>query len=112
MKSKRLVYSDPDIAPCECLYCEGYPLEEGLPEYCVKETVRALQMAHQVSGELCDKCGWAMKFPFEQCRCELAREVAVLRGLLADVAGFLEPHTKDVPGASTFVTKIQLRLDG
>ena len=30
-----------------------------------------LAMATQVSGELCDKCGWAMKFPNEPCRCEL-----------------------------------------
>lgn len=25
----------------------------------------------QVMGELCDACGWAMKFPGEPCRCEL-----------------------------------------
>jgi hypothetical protein len=30
-----------------------------------------LAVAIQVSGELCDKCGWAMKFPSEPCRCEL-----------------------------------------
>jgi hypothetical protein len=33
----------------------------------------------QVSGELCEKCGWAMKFPAELCRCELERENAALR---------------------------------
>jgi hypothetical protein len=32
-------------------------------------------MAVQVSGELCEKCGWAMKFPGEKCRCELLAEV-------------------------------------
>ena len=35
----------------------------------------ALAMAVQVSGELCEKCGWAMKFPGEKCRCELLAEV-------------------------------------
>jgi hypothetical protein len=25
----------------------------------------------QISGILCDNCGWAMKFPDEPCRCEL-----------------------------------------
>ena len=29
----------------------------------------------QVSGELCDKCGWAMKFPNEPCRCELVEQL-------------------------------------
>lgn len=32
-------------------------------------------MAVQVSGELCEKCGWAMKFPGEKCRCDLLAEV-------------------------------------
>ena len=32
-------------------------------------------MAVQVSGEKCEKCGWAMKFPGEKCRCELLAEV-------------------------------------
>lgn len=33
----------------------------------------------QTKGELCEKCGWAMKFPKEPCRCELERENAALR---------------------------------
>jgi len=33
----------------------------------------------QTKGELCPKCGWAMKFPEEPCRCELERENAALR---------------------------------
>jgi hypothetical protein len=37
----------------------------------VEELENQLAMAIQVSGELCDKCGWAMKFPSEPCRCEL-----------------------------------------
>lgn len=32
-----------------------------------------LAMARQVSGELCEACGWAMKFPGEPCRCELVK---------------------------------------
>ena len=32
-------------------------------------------MARQVSGELCEACGWAMKFPGEPCRCELLAQV-------------------------------------
>jgi hypothetical protein len=36
-------------------------------------------MLKQVSGELCDKCGWAMRFPQEPCRCELEAENAELR---------------------------------
>jgi len=35
---------------------------------------KKLQMVIQVSGELCDKCGWAMKFPGDLCRCELEEE--------------------------------------
>ena len=38
-----------------------------------------LCMLKQVSGELCDKCGWAMRFPQEPCRCELEAENAELR---------------------------------
>ena len=36
----------------------------------------------QVSGTLCDKCGWAMKFPGEPCRCELQKQVDMLRNAL------------------------------
>ena len=46
------------------------------------DEVERLRDAHamvvQVSGELCEKCGWAMKFPEEPCRCELLAEVARL----------------------------------
>ena len=41
-----------------------------------------LCMLKQVSGELCDKCGWAMKFPEELCRCELEEENKKLRKAL------------------------------
>lgn len=36
-------------------------------------------MAVQVSGELCEKCGWAMRFPGKKCRCELLAEVERLK---------------------------------
>jgi hypothetical protein len=39
----------------------------------VERLTNDLAMARQVSGELCEKCGWAMKFPGESCRCELVK---------------------------------------
>lgn len=51
-----------------------------------------LCMLKQVSGELCDKCGWAMRFPQEPCRCELEAENAKLRKL----AYFGEHHFPDL----------------
>jgi hypothetical protein len=41
----------------------------------VERLTNDLAMARQVSGELCEKCGWAMKFPGEPCRCELLAQV-------------------------------------
>ena len=41
-----------------------------------------LCMLKQVSGEICHKCGWAMRFSQEPCRCELEAENAKLRKLL------------------------------
>jgi hypothetical protein len=35
---------------------------------------RELAEAKQIMGELCDDCGWAMRFPGQPCRCELERE--------------------------------------
>jgi hypothetical protein len=48
----------------------------------VERLTQALAMAEQVSGVLCDDCGWAMKFPNEPCRCEVVkqRDVAYQRG--------------------------------
>ena len=46
----------------------------------VERLREAHAMAVQVSGELCEKCGWAMKFPGEKCRCELLAEVERLTG--------------------------------
>jgi Zn ribbon nucleic-acid-binding protein len=36
----------------------------------------------QTKGVECDKCGWAMKFPDEPCRCELEEKVKLLRSAL------------------------------
>lgn len=41
----------------------------------VERLTNDLAMARQVSGELCEACGWAMKFPGEPCRCELLAKV-------------------------------------
>lgn len=41
----------------------------------VERLKNELAMVVQVSGELCEKCGWAMKFPKEKCRCDLLAEV-------------------------------------
>jgi len=38
----------------------------------------------QTKGVECDKCGWAMKFPDEPCRCELEEENKKLLDILSD----------------------------
>lgn len=53
----------------------GFDLDIYCP-YCNIAYSKALDgcplcLLKQVSGELCDKCGWAMRFPSEPCRCEL-----------------------------------------
>ena len=45
----------------------------------VERLTNDLAMARQVSGELCEACGWAMKFPDEPCRCELLAKVERLQ---------------------------------
>jgi hypothetical protein len=45
----------------------------------VERLTNDLAMARQVSGELCEACGWAMKFPGEPCRCKLLDEVERLK---------------------------------
>lgn len=47
-----------------------------------EELKQSILMLQQVSGILCDKCGWAMKFPEELCRCELEQRVKMLRDAL------------------------------
>ena len=39
------------------------------------------QKIEQVTGEICDRCGWAMKFPDEPCRCELEKELNYYKAL-------------------------------
>jgi len=41
----------------------------------VERLTQSLAMAEQVSGVLCDDCGWAMKFPNEPCRCEVVKQL-------------------------------------
>ena len=46
---------------------EGYYVEHS--DYAA--ALAKIAELEQVSGHLCPKCGWAMKFPDEPCRCEL-----------------------------------------
>jgi hypothetical protein len=48
------------------------------PEMARDIAYERIEELEQVSGEMCDKCGFAMKFPDEPCRCELESEVARL----------------------------------
>jgi len=41
----------------------------------VERLKQSLAMSEQVSGVLCDDCGWAMKFPGEPCRCEVVKQL-------------------------------------
>jgi hypothetical protein len=40
-----------------------------------KQLERELAAANQIMGELCESCGWAMRFPDQPCRCEIDREL-------------------------------------
>ena len=51
-------------------------------------------LLEQVSGMLCDKCGWAMKFPEEPCRCELEQQNKKMRLLLEDTVKQLEDENE------------------
>jgi FtsZ-binding cell division protein ZapB len=41
-----------------------------------------LAAVKQTMGELCESCGWAMRFPGQPCRCELERELAAAKDAL------------------------------
>jgi predicted RNase H-like nuclease (RuvC/YqgF family) len=41
---------------------------------------RELAAANQIMGELCESCGWAMRFPDQPCRCELEAALAAVKG--------------------------------
>lgn len=55
-----------------------------------------LAMARQVSGELCEACGWAMKFPGESCRCELLAKVERLQAARIDSRDPREPKCRNL----------------
>ncbi len=67
----------------------------------VERLKNELAMTQQVSGELCEKCGWAMRFPNELCRCELQSEVERLRDALTDIASgdYSDPFCMKTPEA-------------
>jgi len=46
-----------------------------------------VELSHvvQVSGVLCEKCGWAMRFPDEPCRCELADALEAAQARIAEL---------------------------
>jgi len=44
-----------------------------------------LAAVKQTIGELCESCGWAMRFPGQPCRCELERELAAAKDALLKV---------------------------
>jgi hypothetical protein len=54
------------------------PLQQCAADY-IEELERENAGLKQISGELCELCGWAMKFPDQPCRCELERENASLK---------------------------------
>lgn len=63
----------------------------------------------QTKGELCLKCGWAMKFPEEPCRCELERENAALRSLLREaITDYVDPY--DLPETEDYVLRVKAAL--
>jgi FtsZ-binding cell division protein ZapB len=41
-----------------------------------------LAAVKQTMGELCESCGWAMRFPGQPCRCELERELVAAKDAL------------------------------
>lgn len=57
-----------------CPMCEMEKKVKSLEQKLLEET--------QTKGVECDKCGWAMKFPDEPCRCELVEKVKLLRSAL------------------------------
>lgn len=52
----------------------------------------------QTKGELCEKCGWAMKFPGAPCRCDLERENATLRDIASAAKDLIDYERAGYPG--------------
>lgn len=55
--------------------CERQMTEAANHIEALEAKVERLQVVEQTAGDLCPRCGWAMKFPGEPCRCELKAEV-------------------------------------
>jgi ribosomal protein L40E len=55
----------------------------------MKAEIERLLLIEQGAADLCDKCGWRMKFPNEECRnCENAKlrdEIERLRAVLREI---------------------------
>jgi hypothetical protein len=80
-------------------HCRDAPLADVVNGY-IETLKNALAMAEQVSGVLCDDCGWAMKFPNEPCRCQIVKQLDEARAELASWRGnfdgplaFVRDHT-------------------
>ncbi len=64
------------LSAIRALHAQGYGIFGADLRALLDEVERLkndLAMARQVSGELCEACGWAMRFPGESCRCELVK---------------------------------------
>jgi hypothetical protein len=77
----------------------------------VERLTNALAMAVQVSGELCEKCGWAMKFPGEPCRCELLAALNPCRLIDVGDGGMSREGTVMSDIASVRVGKLEWQSD-
>jgi hypothetical protein len=66
---------DKTVADSWRSHCARIEQERDAARVQVERLTDDLALARQVSGELCEACGWAMKFPGEPCRCELLKEV-------------------------------------
>ncbi len=70
------------LADIESMQCSQCAIRESMCDdisaanHARAEAEDAVKRLEQVSGELCPKCGWAMKFPGESCRCELVSAIA------------------------------------
>jgi DNA repair exonuclease SbcCD ATPase subunit len=52
-----------------------------------------LAAVKQTIGELCESCGWAMRFPGQPCRCELERDLANLKESITSLS---HPNCRDL----------------
>jgi ribosomal protein L40E len=60
----------------------------------MKAEIERLLLIEQGAADLCDKCGWRMKFPNEECRnCENAKLRDEIERLRAAIAALKERET-------------------